>query len=80
MIKSIGTPPGCDHIAVEGTSSPAPAAPAARHQPSMLAVPGGGAGGLLAANRAGQPLAGRGTGWEEAGGLRRPGGAFPTGL
>jgi hypothetical protein len=36
--------------------------------------------GLPAANRAGQPLAGRGTGWEDAGGLRSPGGAFPTGL
>ena len=33
-----------------------------------------------AATRAGQPLAGRGTSWEDAGGLRSPGGVFPTGL
>ena len=33
-----------------------------------------------AAGRAGWPLAGRSTGWGDAGGLRSPGGAFPTGL
>jgi hypothetical protein len=60
-------------------SQPQPRRLPVTSHPSWL-CPAARACGLQAANRAGQPLAGRGTGWEDAGGLRSPGGAFPTGL
>jgi hypothetical protein len=53
-------------------SQPQPRRLPVTSHPSWL-CPAARACGLPAANRAGQPLTGRGTGWEDAGGLRSPG-------